>query len=69
MLEVEKASHDCRIGAQSFEALQSPASVEGQRASALRFGDSRVQALFAVLLLLCLQFEGFRNTTSSAART
>ena len=61
MLEVEKASHDCRIGAQTFEALQSPATVEGQRASALRFGDARVQCLFAVLLLLCLQLEGFRN--------
>ena len=41
--------------------LQSPASVEGERASALRFGHARVQALFAVLLLLCLQLEGFRN--------
>jgi hypothetical protein len=62
MLELEKASHDCRIGAQTFEALQSPATtVEGQRASALRFGDARVQGLFAVLLLLCLQLEGFRN--------
>ena len=61
MLEVEKASHDCRVGAQTFEALQSPATVEGQRASALRFGDARVQCLFAVLLLLCLQLEGFRN--------
>ena len=57
MLEVEKASHDCRVGAKTFEMLQSPASVEGQRASALRFGDARVQALFAVLLLLCLQLE------------
>jgi len=61
MLEVEKASHDCRVGAQTFEILQSPASVEGQRASALRFGDARVQGLFAVLLLLCLQLDGFRN--------
>ena len=61
MLEVEKASHDCRVGAKTFEALQSPATVEGQRASALRFGDARVQCLFAVLLLLCLQLEGFRN--------
>src|SRR4029077_16919160 len=31
MLEVEKASHDCRIGAQTFDALQSPATL---RASA-----------------------------------
>jgi hypothetical protein len=61
MLEVEKASHDCRAGARIFESLQSPALVEGQRASAMRFGDPRVQALFTVLLLLCLQLEGFRN--------
>ena len=61
MLEVQKASHDCRVGAQAFEKLQNPAVVEGQRASALRFGDGRVQALFGVLLLLCLQVEGFRN--------
>src|SRR4029434_11244443 len=32
MLEVEKASHDCRIGARRFQALQSPVTVEGQRA-------------------------------------
>lgn len=61
MLEVEKASHDCRIGAAAFQNLQTPATVDGQRASALRFGDTRVQALFAVLMLLCLQVEGFRN--------
>jgi hypothetical protein len=61
LLEAEKASHDCRVGAQTFEELQRPAQVESQRASALRFGDARVQALFAVLLLLCLQLEGFRH--------
>lgn len=61
MLEVEKASHDCRIGAAAFQNLQTPATVDGQRASALRFGDTRVQALFGVLMLLCLQVEGFRN--------
>jgi hypothetical protein len=61
MLEVEKASHDCRIGAAAFQNLQTPATVDGQRASALRFGDTRVQALFGVLMLLCLQLEGFRN--------
>jgi hypothetical protein len=33
----------------------------GQRAAALRFGDPRVQALLAVLVLFCLQPEGFRN--------
>lgn len=61
MLEVQKASHDARVGAAAFEKLQMPAEVDGQRASALRFGDPRVQAIFAVLVLLCLQLEGFRN--------
>src|SRR5262249_15631596 len=32
-----------------------------QRASALRFGDPRVQGLFAVLVLFSLQPQGFRN--------
>jgi hypothetical protein len=38
-----------------------PAEVEGQRASALRFGDKRVQALFAVLVVFSLQLRGFNN--------
>ena len=61
ILEIEKLSHDCAIGQQSFEQLQHPANVEAQRASALRFGDLRVQALFAVLVLFSLQPQGFRN--------
>jgi hypothetical protein len=61
VLEVEKLSHDCQLGAAAFERLQKPAEVEGQHASALRFGDARVQALLSVLLLFCLQPEGFRN--------
>jgi hypothetical protein len=61
ILEVEKLTHDCCIGQQSFQQLQQPANVEGQHASALRFGDPRVQALFAVLLLFSLQPQGFRN--------
>lgn len=61
VLEVEKVSHDSHIGAQQFQAIQQPTTVEGQHASALRFGDQRVQALFAVMMLLSLQPEGFRN--------
>ena len=61
ILEIEKLSHDCAIGQQCFERLQHPANVEGQRASALRFGDLRVQALLAVLVLFSLQPQGFRN--------
>ena len=61
ILKIEKLSHDCGIGQQSFEQLQHPAKVDGQHASALRFGDPRVQALFAVLLLFSIQPQGFRN--------
>ena len=61
VLEVEKLSHDCNPGAERFQSLQQPVVVDGQRGSALRFGDPRVQALLAVLVLFCLQPEGFRN--------
>jgi hypothetical protein len=61
MLEVEKLSHDCQIGAQVFEQLQKPVKVDDQHGSALRFGDSRVQALFAVLMHFIFLYRGFRN--------
>lgn len=61
VLEVEKITHDCHLGTQAFQKLQQPLQVEDQRASALRFGDARVQALLAVLVLFCLQPEGFTN--------
>jgi hypothetical protein len=61
ILQLEKLTHDCSIGQQSFQQLQQPADIEGQRVSALRFGDPRVQALFAVLVIFSLQPQGFRN--------
>jgi DNA-binding PadR family transcriptional regulator len=61
VLEVEKVSHDSQIGAEVFAKMQQPAEVDGQHASALRFGDPRVQALLSVLLLLSLQPCGVRN--------
>ena len=61
VLEVEKVSHDCHIGMEAFERLQGPIEVEEQRASALRFGDKRVQALFTALCLFALQPRGFTN--------
>lgn len=61
VLEVEKVSHDCQIGAEAFAQMQQPAEVDGQHASALRFGDPRVQALLSVLLLFSLQPQGARN--------
>ena len=61
LLDVQRVSHDCSIGEDAFDRVVRPAEVEGQRASALPFGDKRVQALFAVLVLFSLQLRGFTN--------
>jgi hypothetical protein len=61
LLEVQKISHDCAIGEDTFTAVVGPIEVNGQRAAALRFGDARVQALFAVLTVFSLQLRGFTN--------
>jgi hypothetical protein len=61
LLDVQKVSHDCSIGEDAFDRVVGPITVEGQRASALRFGDKRVQALFAVLVVFSLQLRGFNN--------
>ena len=39
-----------------------PTEVDGQRASALRFGDPRVQTLFAVLVVFSLPLRGVTNS-------
>ena len=54
-------SHDCSIGEDAFDQVVRPIEVEGQRASALRFGDARVQALLSVLVLFSFQLRGFTN--------
>ena len=61
LLEVQKISHDCAIGEDAFDKVVRPIEVDGQRAAALRFGDARVQALFAVLTMFSLQLRGFTN--------
>ena len=61
LLGVQTLSHDCTIGAETFNDLHRPAHINGQRASALRFGDPRVQALLAALLRFDLLPAGFRN--------
>ena len=50
LLRVQRISHDCLIGAQRFGDLHRPRVVDGQRASALRFGAPRAQTLLAALL-------------------
>ena len=49
-------------GARAFDQVVRPAEVDGQRASALRFGDKRVQALFTVLVVFSFQLRGFTNS-------
>ena len=61
LLDVQKISHDCSIGEDAFERVVRPIEVNGQRASALRFDDKRVQALFAVLVVFSLQLRRFNN--------
>ena len=63
LLEVERLSHDCAIGEQTFEQLTQPQQVDGQRAPALKFGEHRVMALFQALCLFITQPEGFSNAT------
>jgi hypothetical protein len=61
LLDVQTVSHDCAIGEAAFAKVVRPIEVEGQRASALPFGDARVQALFGVLTLFSFQLRGFTN--------
>jgi hypothetical protein len=61
LLDVQKVSHDCSIGENAFDRVVRPIEIDGQRASALPFGDRRVQALFAVLVVFSLQLRGFNN--------
>ena len=66
LLDVQTISHDCSIGEDAFAQVVRPIEVEGQRASALRFGDPRVQALLSVLVLFSFQPRGFTNAEMRA---
>ena len=61
LLRAQTISHDCHIGAERFEDLHASRIVKGQRASALRFGDPRAQALLAAMLAFSLLPRGFAN--------
>ena len=47
LLDVQRISQDCAIGEDAFQDVNGPVEVDGQRASALRFADPVVQALFS----------------------
>ncbi len=61
LLHVQCLSHDCTIGEDAFRHVNEPVVVNGQRASALRFADVAVQALFSALLVFRLLPRGFSN--------
>ena len=74
LLGVQRISHHCQLGLETFDDLHRPAVVDDRRASALRFGNPRVQALLATLLAFRLLPEGFANRefrehVGAAART
>lgn len=62
LLNVQTVSHDCAVGEDTWNQVVRPIAVGDQRASALRFDDPRVQALFAALLLLVFQIDGFASS-------
>jgi hypothetical protein len=47
-----------QVGTKVFEKMQKPLEIEGQHASALRFGDPRVQALLSVRYEPFLRLKG-----------
>jgi hypothetical protein len=61
LLEVERVSHQCVLTQEALDRLQRPTVEDGQRVSALRFGDPRVMALFQALCAFTHLPRGFRN--------
>ena len=61
LLDVQRVSHDCHLGADAFAQVTHPITVDGQRAAALRFEQDRVQALLSALVVFSLLPMGFSN--------
>jgi hypothetical protein len=61
LLEVQRLSHDCRLGEEAFQQVNCPCEVNGQRAAALRFTDPRVLVLWTALVLFRLLPCGFAH--------
>ena len=60
LIEVERMSHDCILGEDTFQAIHRPVAAGRQRASGLRFADQRVHALLHALILFRQLAQGFR---------
>jgi len=62
LLEVERMSQNCALSQDAYDRLQRPLVLDnGQRVSALRFGDPRIMAVLHALTAFALVAEGFRN--------
>lgn len=61
LLETQTVTHDSILAEETFQQLNRPRLVEGQRVSALRFADPKVQAVWNALLLFDLLPAGFSN--------
>jgi hypothetical protein len=62
LLEVERASQNCRFSQQSMQRLLEPTVTDdGQKAPGLKFGQPRVMALLTALCLFLTLPAGFRN--------
>jgi hypothetical protein len=61
LLQVQRISHDCILAEEAFQKINRPVQVTSQRASALRFADPKVQALWRALLLFQLLPTGFSS--------
>ncbi|MBK7001912.1 MAG: hypothetical protein IPH35_18680 [Rhodoferax sp.] len=61
LLEIEQISHDCALGEDAFQHLQRPSQIDGQRVSALRFGDANTQAILNAVLMFVFVASGFTN--------
>lgn len=61
LLDVQRLGHDPTIGDDVFTQVATPVHVDGQRAPALRFGDTRVHALLSAIVIFRLQPNGFTN--------
>jgi hypothetical protein len=61
LLDVQTISQDCAVGEDVFRQVTQPREVNGQRASALRYGQATVLALLSALLVFRLLPRGFSN--------
>ena len=62
LLEMERASQNCRFSRQSLQRLIEPnVTPDGQKAPGLKFGQPRVMALFLALCLFLIVPAGFSN--------